>query len=196
MVNPDNKCLKDPSYNYSGKEVSPTGIGYCPAFEKVGTIMQGRDGTSWIIVIKNGIHIWSRIPTLNVEVSTASSVPNPPIDNPKDAVINKVKRSADGSFWVVDEKSPGVWSHIPTKKFPKMKDVVYEDDFEEEFDTVEYEDDFETYTNPDITNSKKKIEGKFQHDLTKQDLMFFNNEDIEENIKIYKRKPRMAKYLQ
>lgn len=37
------KCINDTSKNYTGKELSPKGLGYCSSSEEVGKIMVGKD---------------------------------------------------------------------------------------------------------------------------------------------------------
>ncbi len=55
------QCIKDERYRYTGKEASPLGLGYCAAAEDVGTKMEGRDKTFWVVGIKNGEKVWNRI---------------------------------------------------------------------------------------------------------------------------------------
>ena len=56
-------CVNNTEFSYSGKECSPLGKGYAADAEQVGTIMEGRDGTMWMIGIKNGVKVWNRVPT-------------------------------------------------------------------------------------------------------------------------------------
>jgi cytoskeletal protein RodZ len=46
---------------YSGKESSPLGLGITAEPLVLGTIQEGRDKTNWIVTLKNGIKVWSRI---------------------------------------------------------------------------------------------------------------------------------------
>lgn len=64
----------DPNDTYTGKEPSPTGLGFCPAFETIGTNKKGRDGTMWMIAIKNGVKVWIRMPVLSMVKPDSSEV--------------------------------------------------------------------------------------------------------------------------
>lgn len=55
-------CKNDAKYMYTGKEMSPMGLGYCAEAEMVGKKMMGRDGKDWIVGTKNGVKIWQRAP--------------------------------------------------------------------------------------------------------------------------------------
>ena len=55
-------CKNDAKYMYTGKEMSPMGLGYCADAEMVGKKMAGRDGKDWIVGTKNGVKIWQRAP--------------------------------------------------------------------------------------------------------------------------------------
>lgn len=56
-------CKNDGRFTFTGKESSPRGLGYCAEAEVVGTRMEGRDKTQWMVIIKNGVHVWTRVPT-------------------------------------------------------------------------------------------------------------------------------------
>ena len=60
-------CLNSSEWTYTGKEVSPTGLGYAPDGETEGTQMKGRDETMWVVGRKNGVKVWNRIPTVLVK---------------------------------------------------------------------------------------------------------------------------------
>ncbi|MFZ9316970.1 MAG: hypothetical protein ACO236_06825 [Candidatus Nanopelagicaceae bacterium] len=55
-------CKNDAKYMYTGKEMSPMGLGYCAEGEMVGKKMMGRDNKEWIVGTKNGVKIWQRAP--------------------------------------------------------------------------------------------------------------------------------------
>lgn len=55
-------CKNNEKFMYTGKEMSPLGLGFCADAENVGTQMVGRDGKNWIVGIKNGEKIWIRAP--------------------------------------------------------------------------------------------------------------------------------------
>ena len=60
-------CINSSEWTYTGKEVSPTGLGYAPDGETEGTKMKGRDDTMWIVGRKNGVKVWNRVPTVLVK---------------------------------------------------------------------------------------------------------------------------------
>lgn len=55
-------CKNNEKFMYTGKEMSPLGLGFCADAENVGTQMLGRDGKTWIVGIKNSEKIWIRAP--------------------------------------------------------------------------------------------------------------------------------------
>ena len=55
-------CKNSEKFSYSGKEMSPLGLGYCADAESVGTEMLGRDGKNWVVGVKNNDKIWMRAP--------------------------------------------------------------------------------------------------------------------------------------
>lgn len=55
------QCSNHPKYMYSGKESSPLGLGIAAEPLVLGTIQEGRDKTNWIVALKNGVKVWSRI---------------------------------------------------------------------------------------------------------------------------------------
>jgi hypothetical protein len=55
-------CKNNEKYSYTGKEMSPLGMGYCADAESVGTQMVGRDNKNWIVGVKNNDKIWMRAP--------------------------------------------------------------------------------------------------------------------------------------
>jgi hypothetical protein len=58
------RCVNNPDYSYSGKESSPLGIGYSAEASSIGKIMEGRDGTMWMVAKKyNDTKVWTRVPT-------------------------------------------------------------------------------------------------------------------------------------
>ena len=78
-------CVNNTEFSYSGKECSPLGKGYAADAEQVGTIMEGRDSSMWMVGIKNGVKVWNRVPTdlandtafMADLTNTAENVPSP-----------------------------------------------------------------------------------------------------------------------
>lgn len=96
-------CKNNPTFTYSGKESSPLGLGYTAESEHVGTTMEGRDKTMWMVGIKNGVKVWNRIPTHVTAVTQLvkedtpeaaaknEEVPTPTAPKKKAATAKKVK---------------------------------------------------------------------------------------------------------
>ena len=64
------KCKNDPKKNYNGDEPSPKGLGYCAGSMKLGTKMEGNDGTVWIVKeTSKGVKRWER----NVSMTSKTS---------------------------------------------------------------------------------------------------------------------------
>jgi len=59
-------CKNHMSYNYTGKESSPQGLGYCAEGEEMGVVMVGRDKHNWMVGLKQGLKTWTRIPDTKV----------------------------------------------------------------------------------------------------------------------------------
>ena len=55
-------CKNNEKFSYSGKEMSPLGLGYCADAETVGSFMEGKDGNTWIVGVKNNEKVWIRAP--------------------------------------------------------------------------------------------------------------------------------------
>ena len=56
-------CLNNQKFLFTGKESSPLGLGYSATPENVGTKKVGKDGTEWIVGMRNGVRVWVRSPT-------------------------------------------------------------------------------------------------------------------------------------
>lgn len=79
MVSVKKPCNNSLHHTYTGKEVSPMGLGYTADAEIEGTIMKGRDDSDWIVGWKNNVKVWNRIPTeLEQEEPVIMSTKNPP----------------------------------------------------------------------------------------------------------------------
>lgn len=77
-------CLNDSRLTYTGKESSPRGLGYCAEAEAVGTIKEGRDDKRWMVVIKNNVNVWTRIPEDASVFAKKESRPHPEITPAED----------------------------------------------------------------------------------------------------------------
>ena len=55
-------CKNNAAFSYTGKEMSPLGLGFCADAESVNKEMVGRDGKSWVVGVKNGNKMWMRAP--------------------------------------------------------------------------------------------------------------------------------------
>lgn len=56
-------CKNDNSYLFSGKELSPLGLGFCAEAESLGKEMIGRDGKRWVIRFSKGSKTWTKVKT-------------------------------------------------------------------------------------------------------------------------------------
>ena len=55
-------CKNDTKSYFTGKELSPKGLGYCAKRERIGTKKRGKDNKIWIVKKRvDGIKIWTRI---------------------------------------------------------------------------------------------------------------------------------------
>lgn len=82
-------CINHPKYMYSGKESSPLGLGIAAEPIVLGTIQEGRDSTNWIVTMKNGIKVWSRITRLSELDNKTDDIPSNPSTTKKDAPSKK-----------------------------------------------------------------------------------------------------------
>lgn len=108
-------CKNDPKYMYTGKEMSPMGLGYCADGEMVGKKMMGRDNKDWIVGTKNGIKIWQRAPDAplvceepvlkNEEIISGNDDVNSDIDSEEEEVKVQPEESAK-------EQTPEVMAKI------------------------------------------------------------------------------------
>lgn len=55
-------CKNNAAFSYTGKEMSPMGVGYCADAESVNKEMVGRDGKTWVVGVKNSTKMWMRAP--------------------------------------------------------------------------------------------------------------------------------------
>lgn len=53
-------CKNSPKTFYTGKEMSPLGVGFCADAEKVGVKMTGKDKNVWVVGLKKGNKLWIR----------------------------------------------------------------------------------------------------------------------------------------
>lgn len=90
-------CKNHMSYNYTGKESSPQGLGYCAEGEEMGVVMVGRDKHNWMVGLKQGLKTWTRIPDTKV-VAKKEVPPMAPVAPTANAAAAKVAR--------VDEPEP------------------------------------------------------------------------------------------
>lgn len=57
-------CKNDNSFLFSGKELSPLGLGFCAEAESLGKEMIGRDGKKWVIRFSKGSKAWTKVKTV------------------------------------------------------------------------------------------------------------------------------------
>ena len=74
-------CKNNSAFSYTGKEMSPMGLGYCADGESVGKELMGRDGKAWVVGVKNSNKMWMRAPdSLKREEPVLVAEPEPKID--------------------------------------------------------------------------------------------------------------------
>jgi hypothetical protein len=95
-------CINDATFTYTGKEMSPLGLGYCASAEKVGHFMKGKDNTMWMVGMKNGVKVWNRVP---------SEVANAPLQK-EEPVLQET---------TMDEAGPSEAPPAPKKKAAPRK---------------------------------------------------------------------------
>lgn len=126
-------CKNDTMCEYSGKESSPLGLGYSARPEQVGTIMEGRDKTMWMVGMKNGVHVWNRVPTEVAAIAAplkkeepviAEAAPQAKKAAPKKVVAKKpLKTATEDAPKEVEEEKPTV-EEVPAEEkaaSPKKK---------------------------------------------------------------------------
>ncbi len=108
------RCENSDEYTYTGKESSPLGLGYTAFVCDLGTKRVGRDGTMWMVSIKNDVKVWVRIPTSfaeeaasdqTTEVKGTTSTPKKRVAKKKEVVESTLQQES-----VVEE----VESPVPT----------------------------------------------------------------------------------
>lgn len=120
-------CKNHDSYTYSGKEMSPLGLGYTAEAEEVGTVMEGRDKTMWMVGIKNGVRVWNRIPTqVAASVLRPMEKEHPVLAAPVAVAVAEEAPDAPAPAPapVVAEQPPVVKKAAPVKKVPVKKVVA------------------------------------------------------------------------
>lgn len=162
-------CVNNSQFSFSGKELSPLGNGYSADAEQVGTIMEGRDKSMWMIGIKNGVKVWNRVPTdLSKDASILADLTPPDMKKKEDDV--PVKKKA------------------PVKKKETKKPVTVVSESEAEPDA---EPDAEADASP---QEKKKIEKKVEKKSEKKKTETENeNENEEEKEEAPKKKKAVKK---
>ena len=135
-------CVNNDNYSYSGREQTPLGLGYAAECEEVGKKMNGRDGKTYIVSVKNNKKIWMRMITDDeVELKKDSPVITSYADEEKEKDIDT---SDDVNQLEVDDSSSDE---------EKEKDIV--DTSDEEKDTTS-EKDIDTSDEEKDTSEKKK----------------------------------------
>ena len=116
-------CLNSSEWTYTGKEVSPTGLGYAPDGETAGTQMKGRDETMWVVGHKNGVKVWNRIPTVLVK---ETPIINDKVKEEKEDDENSDSEETPESVPVPPPKTPAAPKKVKKDIVPKIdpKDVT------------------------------------------------------------------------
>lgn len=134
-------CKNSPKMTYTGKEMSPLGLGFCADVENVGVKMMGRDEKEWVVGLKKGSKLWIRtkdepketepVKTKEEEASAAEdsdSEPEEEEEKPppaKKAPVKKTKAKKEDGDDEEEEKEK------PTKKAPPKKTKAETEESEE-----------------------------------------------------------------
>ena len=111
-MSPKMICKNSPKTNYTGKEMSPLGLGFCADAEKVGVKMTGRDEKDWIVGLTKGMKVWIRAPK---ETKAPAPVPEPVEEG--DSVEEESDTEKD-----IEEEAPATPPPVKkTKAKPKPK---------------------------------------------------------------------------
>lgn len=177
-------CVNNNNFSYSGKECSPLGKGYTADAEQVGTIMEGRDSTMWMVGIKNGVKVWNRVPT-DLAHETESIV-NPDVPknqenqpSPKKEPVATKKKQVTKKVEKVDKKK----SIVEVSESEDDKDIKSSSDSENE-DIVKKEEDKIPLspikeTSKKTTNVKKKAQTKKEVPAKKEVPEVSNDKPVE-----------------
>lgn len=141
-------CKNDPSFKYSGKEISPMGLGYTSQAEEIGAVMEGRDKNQWKVIMKNNIKIWCKLP------APVKQLPQDlPVTLEKDAPVISNKDDGNGVGNPVGNTVMKAEKKLPTKKKAAAKPKV--DEVEVEANAV-----VAAATVEEVVKTKKKAEVK------------------------------------
>ncbi len=151
-------CTNSESSMYSGKEMSPVGLGICPDSEIIGVQMIGRDGTKWVNVVKNCKKAWVRSPDMivltkevpmscrteedmipvietpinvapvKVEKTVKAKTQKQPLENPENFENAYEKENSEGILYTVKSDKSGKKKWVKKSEKPKPKAVVVEED--------------------------------------------------------------------
>jgi hypothetical protein len=121
------QCSNHPKYMYSGKESSPLGLGIAAEPLVLGTIQEGRDKTNWIVALKNGVKVWSRITRMS-EIHDREEEVNNVEEKPVKKRAAPVKKAAPKENEEANEPQndgEGSDKDSSPKKTPKRKPTDY-----------------------------------------------------------------------
>jgi len=117
-------CKNSPKNTYTGKEMSPLGVGFCADAEKVGVKMTGNDGKEWVVGLNKGNKLWIRTkdePKKKPEPKT----PEPQSDVEKEEEDDEEDK--DDEDEVDEEEKPKPKAKPKEKAEPKAKKAPKED---------------------------------------------------------------------
>ena len=114
MAPPKTVCKNSEKFSYTGKEMSPMGLGYCADAETVGTQMSGRDGKTWIVGVKNNDKIWMRAPEKPL-------APEEPVLTKEEAESDAVKPEEENTEVEPKPQTPEKPKKKTTKKTKKTE---------------------------------------------------------------------------
>ena len=155
------KCINADKFMYTGKEMSPLGIGYCAENESVSTQMIGKDEKEWIVSIKNGRKMWVRAPSKDLNNDDGNDKKHVKELKKSDKHSKKLHDELQNDTSDEDDDKP-LYKHDKhsfTKKEAPIKTLVKQQKKNLKIDTSdEDDDDDEDDDKPVYKNASKKAE--------------------------------------
>jgi hypothetical protein len=117
-------CRNNPNKKYTGKENTPLGLGYCSSTEKVGTIMEGKNGMLYIVNSTKTGNKWQKlnIDFDNLKDNFYRDVYYPKFEKIDEETGFEEKVGGMYPFFIEGEKWPYDEDDIPLTFFCQFKD--------------------------------------------------------------------------
>jgi len=188
------KCINDDKKKYSGKELSPKGIGYSADAETTGLIMKGNDGNIWIVTETKRYKRWKKLIEFNIDFENLPKLLYTESYLPVTTEIkyeeeNGLEEKFGGSkpFFIKGEEWPLDGADIPMKFFCQFKDPRENNNFlYRVFLPIDNENDLllEDYHIDKIELNEENI--KNQIFIEKQNIDEYEENEISDEDKFFK----------